>query len=133
VTARGTVLVDDRTAEDLGALLRDLRESTAPGEAIFVVPAETAVYFLANRRNPTRFGQLVSTELAILREDDGRRQRELIAAIQGADVRWVVSAPTDNVNGYAFADYAPLVAGYIEAEYVPQANYGYWSLLRRRP
>jgi hypothetical protein len=133
VTARGTVLVDDRTADDLGGLLRDLRERTAPGEAIFVVPAETAVYFLADRRNPTQFGQLVSTELAILREDDGRRQRELIAAIRAADVRWVVSAPTDNVNGYAFADYAPLVARYIAAEYVPQANYGYWSLLRRRP
>ena len=133
VTARGTVLVDERTAEDLGGLLRDLRERTALGEAIFVVPAETAVYFLADRRNPTRFGQLVSTELAILHEDDGRRQRELIAAIEAADVRWVVSAPTDNVNGYAFADYAPLVAGYIDAEYVPQANYGYWTLLRRRP
>lgn len=132
VTPRGTVLVDATTAGDLGALLRDLAERTAPGEPIYVAPAETAIYFLADRPNPTRYGQLVSTELRVLREDDGREQRALIAAVEAAGVRWVVRAPTDNVNGYPFAAYAPLIAAYLEAQYVPVDAYGYWSLLRRR-
>ena len=84
VTPRGTVLVDETKARDLGALVAALGEQTAPGEAIYVWPAETAVYFLTGRRNPTRYGQLVPTELEVLAEDDGREQRAIVDAVAGA-------------------------------------------------
>jgi hypothetical protein len=131
-SARGTVLVDETEARGLGALLSALTARTAPGEAIYVWPAETAVYFLADRRNPTRFGQLVSTELELLREDDGRRQHELLAATRAADVRWGVAAPTDDVNGVTFESYAPIIARAVDREYEPVQRFGYWTLQRRR-
>ena len=130
-TARGTVLVDAATARDLGGLLRALAVRTAPGEAIYVAPAETAIYFLADRRNPTRFGQLVPTETEVLREDGGARQRELVAAVEAADVRWVVTANLDDVDGVPFASYAPLIAAYLSSHFEPVAPYGYWTLQRR--
>lgn len=131
-TARGTVLVDGTTARDLGGLLHALDERTGPGDAIYVAPAETAIYFLADRRDPTRFGQLVPTETEVLREYDGARQRELIAAVDGAGVRWVVTANLDNVDGVPFATYAPLIARYLDERFEPEARYGYWTLQRRR-
>src|SRR5579875_3213259 len=125
-TARGTVLVDATTARDLGGLLRDLAARTAPGEAIYVAPAETAIYFLADRPNPFRFDDPATTETEVLRERDGARQRALTAALDAADVRWVVTANLDNVDGVPFADYAPLIAGYLEENFEPAARYGYW-------
>ncbi len=133
VTARGSVLAEQTQAHDLAALLAALAERTRPGEAIYVWPAETAVYFLADRRNPTRFGQLVPTELDVLQERDGQAQREIIAALSTADVRWAVGAPAENVDGMAFADYAPLVADYLAARYRPLERFGYWTLFGRTP
>jgi hypothetical protein len=130
-SARGTVVVDATTARDLGGLLRDLAARTAPGEAIYVAPAETAIYFLADRPNPTQFGQLVPTETEVLRERDGARQRELIASVEAAGVRWVVTANLDNVDGVPFAGYAPLIAAYLDSRFEPVARYGYWTLQRR--
>jgi hypothetical protein len=129
-TPRGSVLVDQVKARDLGALLAALEAEVPPSEAIFVWPAETAIYFLAPRRNPTRFGQLVSTELELLREHDGAVQQEILEALDGAGVRWAVSAPTDNVNGFAFADYAPVLDEALEARFRPVARFGYWTLRR---
>src|SRR5579883_458717 len=60
------------------------------------------------------------------------RQRALTAALDAADVRWVVTANLDNVDGVPFADYAPLIAGYLEENFEPAARYGYWTLQRRR-
>src|SRR5262249_1871913 len=108
-------------------------DRTRPGEAIYVWPAETAVYFLADRRNPTRFGQLVPTELEVLAERDGEAQREIIAALAAADVRWAVGAPADNADGLPFADYAPVVAEYLAARYRPGEGFGYWTLFGRAP
>jgi len=130
-TARGTVLVDATTARDLGGLLRDLAAQTAPGEPIYVAPAETAIYFLADRPNPTRFGQLVPTETVVLREHDSTRQKELIAAVESAGVRWIVTANLDNVDGVPFAGYAPLIAAYLDSHFAPVARHGYWTLQRR--
>jgi hypothetical protein len=132
VTPRGTVLVDETKARDLGDLVAALGERTVPGEAIYVWPAETAVYFLTGRRNPTRYGQLVPTELEVLAEDDGREQRAIVGAIAAAGVRWGVSAPTDNVDGLPFAAYAPMVAEDVEDEYPPVECFGYWTLRLRR-
>jgi hypothetical protein len=131
-TPRGTVLVDATTAADLGGLLAALRARTASDEAIYVAPAETAVYFLAVRANPTRFGQIVSTELEVMREEEGRLQDEVVAAIEASAVRWVVAAPMDDVNGYPFDAYAPRIARYLTQHFEPDARFGYWTLLRRR-
>lgn len=131
-TTRGTVRVDATTARDLGGLLGALDERTTPSEPIYVAPAETAVYFLADRRNPTRFGQLVPTETEVLRENDGAQQRDLIAAVEAAGVRWVVTANLDNVDGVPFAAYAPLIARYLDEHFEPEMRYGYWTLQRRR-
>jgi hypothetical protein len=133
VTTRGTVLVDATKAQDLGSLLAALAERTAPGEAIYVWPAETAIYFLADRPNPTRFGQLVPTELEILAEDDARAQRGIVRAIAAAGVRWAVAAPTENVDGLPFEAYAPLLSKYLEDNYPPVGRYGYWTLRQRMP
>jgi len=132
-TARGTVLVDETKARDLGGLLQAIEANTGDDEAIFVWPAETAVYFLANRRNPTRFGQLVPTELDLLREQDDREQRAIVAALDAANVAWGVAAPTDNVDGLPFAAYAPRLAAYLQRHYAPRARFGYWTLERRTP
>jgi hypothetical protein len=133
VTPRGSALVDETQARDLAALLGTLGGRTHPGEAIYVWPAETAVYFLADRRNTTRFGQLVPTELAVLADRDGEAQREIIADLVAADVRWAVGAPAENVDGLPFADYAPLVADYLAAHYHPVERFGYWTLFGRAP
>ena len=132
MTPRGAVLVDETKARDLGRLVAALGERTAPGETIYVWPAETAVYFLVDRRNPTRYGQLVPTELGVMAEDDGREQRAIVDAVARAGVRWSVSAPTDNVDGLPFAGYAPLVAEYLEEHYLPVEQFGYWALRERR-
>jgi hypothetical protein len=131
-TPRGRVWVTAEQAHDLGALLGALRERTAPGEPIFIWPAETGIYFLADRPNPTRFGQLVPTEAELLRERDGAVQRELLAAIDAAGVRWGVAAPTENVNGMPFAAYAPLLADGLDARFQPVVRFGYWTLHARR-
>ena len=131
-TPRGRVWVTAEQARDLGALLAALRARTAPGEPIFVWPAETGLYFLADRPNPTRFGQLVPTEAELLRERDGAVQRELLAAIDAAGVRWGVAAPTENVDGVPFAAYAPLLAAALDARFQPVARFGYWTLHARR-
>ena len=131
-TSRGSVRVTAQQARDLGELLAALRARTAPGEPIFVWPAETGIYFLADRPNPTRFGQLVPTEAVLLRDGDGVVQREMVAAIEAAGVRWGVAAPTENVNGMPFAGYAPLLAAALDARFQPVARFGYWTLHERR-
>ena len=57
--------------------------------------------------------------------------RQIVEALERAGVRWGVSAPTENVNGFAFADYAPLLAQYLAERFVPAESFGYWTLQRR--
>ncbi|MFP6750531.1 MAG: hypothetical protein VB855_02555, partial [Pirellulaceae bacterium] len=54
LSARADLAVNLQDLEDYGSLIELLERETSPGETIYAAPDCPEVYFLANRRNPTR-------------------------------------------------------------------------------
>jgi hypothetical protein len=79
-TRRGTIVVP----QDDEALRFLLSDRVTPGEYVFVYPYYPTYYFLANVRNPTRYGELIY--------GPGSRPyfEDAIAAIEARQVRYVL-------------------------------------------
>lgn len=84
--------IDARDRAVYTRLVRLIQWQTSAGEAIFALPTNAELYFLAERRNPFRF---FNTALG-LRSMEGAR--EALASLAAAPPRLVVYAPEDKYN-----------------------------------
>lgn len=112
---RSGLLVSPGSAEAWGRLIGRLRDETEPEDAVFAFPSHAEVYFLADRRNPTRFfntalGLRNDADLSgLLRgfSDDPPaailfdRSRHYATSQSDSLHAWVVTryAPADSANG----------------------------------
>jgi hypothetical protein len=72
------ILLDHDDAAELNRLIREVRRLSAPGDAIAAVPWNAGIYFLAERRNATRFDLLIPA--SVLPDDLPELERDLANA-----------------------------------------------------
>jgi hypothetical protein len=72
------ILLDHDDAAELNRLIREIRRLSAPGEAIAAVPWNAGLYFLTERRNPTRYDLIIPA--SVLPDDLPELQRDLMRA-----------------------------------------------------
>lgn len=94
----------DRVDRDVyGRFVRVIQAETRADEAIFALPNDAELYFLAHRRNPFRF---YNSALGIRTDDD---LRHVMAEMQASPPRLVIFRPDDKYNTAASARVMSLV------------------------
>ena len=103
-----------------------LKENLAPGELFLALPYDPLYYFLADRKSPTR-------QLALFKFLDVQpeQDREIIDSLKIKNVKWVLlsnrAITVEASLGMFGRDYCPLLAGYIDENYVTVASFGVWT------
>jgi hypothetical protein len=102
---------------------------TGPDEPIFVAPYNSVLYFVAQRRNPTRYdalfpGMVSSTDAQrdVIREVEEGRVRLIIVE----DVAW------DGLEERRFLNYAPVIRQYLSDDFVREKNIGRFIVFVRK-
>lgn len=93
---------------ELPAVIRFLRESTEPGEAIFVARMEPLLYFATQTRNPTPFGGVIPA----IRDE---QERAILAGLE--QVRFVVMSDLDRPVFTYYRDELPAVQAALERHF----------------
>jgi hypothetical protein len=106
---RSGLRVSPSSAEDWSRLVRTLRRSTAAEEEIFAFPSHAELYFLADRRNPTKF---FSTALGLRNPTDTKR---LISDFQS---RLPAAVVYDHKDVRSSADESAMLLSWVERHYV---------------
>jgi hypothetical protein len=81
--------IDRRDLADYGRLLAIIERETAPGEAIFALPADAELYFLSGRSNPFRFAHFTHAVR------DFAAAREVVSALRRDPPTLLFYAPDD--------------------------------------
>jgi hypothetical protein len=126
--ARAPVIVPDWQAEEVRDTVEAIRRKTPAGEPIFVAPYAPGLYFLAERRNPSRHDAIVPGFAT------PGIQREVIEALGREKVPLVVIRLTE-AGGKArwwIPSFAPGLWRHIRVNYVQEETIGRFVLLRRR-
>jgi hypothetical protein len=114
-TPRGALCVHREIGPPLRELIGFVEANTRPGEAVLFFPEETSLYFLCDRRSPSKYYQFAPGLLA-----PERKQRELIADAEAAQVRFVFvsnRATTEYGKPYFGVDYYPLLREWVLAHF----------------
>lgn len=118
---RGGSLLPKREAERLERLVAELRARAPDDASILVLPYQPMLYFLADRRNPTRWNYLWPGDQTA--EDHA----ELVRQAQADPPAVVALASPGRMNAYA-AD----ILGWVDRGYEPVTQIGDVLLLRPR-
>ena len=100
---RGRLRLDRVDRDVYGRFVKVIQAETRADEAIFALPNDAELYFLANRRNPFRF---YNSALGIRTDDD---LRHVMAEMQARPPRLVIFRPGDKYNNAASARVMSLV------------------------
>lgn len=123
----GRLSLPERQVQRLRPLIQYIRQDTSADETIFDFTNQAALYFLADRPNPTRF-----THACLAPTPD--LQREIIGGLESHRTRLVLyqSGHTGcDVDGLSNEARLPLVAAYLAEHYEPAENINGAVLLRR--
>jgi hypothetical protein len=127
------------TFSDQVQAIEYVQQRTSPDEAIFVgnsrhdriQPNDALFYFIAGRRNATRYDDLVAGLVATV-----PAQSSIIADLQRNDVRWIVrSSMFDDAvepNAMGRPTGVTLLDDFIQANYEPVQHYVDYTIWRRR-
>lgn len=115
------------TAESLKKALGFIEENTSRGDYIFAAPYHAMLYFLSERKAPSRFNNFAAGFLSLNEQD------EAISAIKEKNVRIVIYDPVNAPHGKLFADYSPKVHNYLMTNFetVEETDMG-WLLMKRK-
>jgi len=72
------ILLDHDDSAELNRLIREIGRLSAPGDAIAAVPWNAGLYFLTERRNPTRYDLIIPA--SVLPDDLSELERDLMRA-----------------------------------------------------
>ncbi len=126
---RAPVYVMPAEAVFFSALKRFLDANTAPGDYVLAVPQLQVIYFLFDRRNPTRYAHY-------RRALEPEEERQYIEDIRrhGTEYILLTESPSAGRLGdtrEAFSEYAATVRNYILENYSPADRIGSVIVLRR--
>lgn len=102
----------------IAGVVKEIEARTSPDEPIFDFSNQPALYFFANRRNPTRFYQVpLMSPLDFQREVIRDLERDMPGVV-------VIGSPDgfDRFDAIANRDRTPLVASWIEHHYTPSVR-----------
>ena len=119
---RCSLQLDRADRELYGHLVRVIQSETRPDESILVLPNDAELYFLASRRNPTRFFN------AALGITNAHEVEGVIAVLTGRPPRLVAFRPDDKYNTEAVLQ----VMRYVRSAYEHFATIGGIELYRLR-
>ena len=125
--ARG-IFTGSLEAQRIDVVTNYLREHTAAGDPVFVVPWASGFNFLADRSNPTR------TDFMLF--EDPEAYPCLLSRLDARPPTYVVYGYTWDVDGKHFRDYAAPIDRYIRSRYAIEfATDGYeiWKRLDQAP
>ncbi|MFP8874735.1 MAG: hypothetical protein VCB42_09465, partial [Myxococcota bacterium] len=109
----GTIRIDDRQFTRLREVVSFIHENTQPRETIFDFSSQPAYYFLANRRNPTRFSLTAYASTPAL-------QREVIADLEREQTPLVIyrsNTYLDRLDTVPSARRNTLIESYLRKHY----------------
>jgi hypothetical protein len=122
----GGALAPDDIAGDLEHLVAAIRGRTAPDEPIWVFPNEALLYFLAERPQATSYPLALFAVTRAQRED-------LVAQLERVRPRYaVVYRQAAVVDGITYDVALPEVVSYLASRYEGEADFGAFTLLRRK-
>jgi len=103
---RSGVTVDPATTATLEPLIREIRRAAPADRSILVLPYQPMVYFLADRRNPTRWNYIWPGDQSTAEHreliEEARRDPPAVAILFGRG---------------GLAHYAPEITGWLDTEY----------------
>jgi len=128
---RAPVYVTPAEARFFSELKSFLDANTAPGDYVLAVPQLQVVYFLFDRRNPTRYAHYRRA----LEPDEERRYIEDIERHGTEFILLTEPSPTGRLadTRESFSEYAAPVRSYIMQNYTEAGRIGSVSVLRRNP
>lgn len=115
------------TAQSLRTSLQFLEDNTEEGEYIFTAPYHAMLYFLSERKAPSRFNNFAAGYVSPNGED------EVISAIEERGVRIVVYDPVNAPHGKRLADFNPKIHTFLIDNFniVEKTDMG-WLLMERK-
>jgi hypothetical protein len=127
---RAPIRVTPAEARFFSEIRRFLEADTLPGDYVLAVPQLQTLYFLFDRRNPTRYAHY---RRAIGPEEE----RRYIEDIESHGTRYVLlTEPYEGARvgqtSQSFSEYARPVRDWILANYQPVGRIGWVMVLRRR-
>ncbi len=115
----GKIKVDKDTAAIVRNIVGYIQQKTDPEEAFLVVPTDAMYYFLAHRKNATRFPLILP---------GATDEQEIIDTLESKKVRYIVYADV-SFDEQPFSTQLPLLHKYIRAKYHVAPRYQ----LRKKP
>jgi hypothetical protein len=119
------ILLDHDDAAELNRLIAEVRKRSAPGESIAAVPWNAGLYFLTERRNPTRFDLVIPA--SVLPDDIPEMERDL----DRADLVVYWTARDAFINNTSLDDRLPELDRYIMTHYRAVGAVNAYRLLTR--
>jgi len=126
---RARLLLDRAQKQNFEELFRTIRQMTGPDEPIFVAPYNSVLYFVAQRRNPTRYDALFP---AMVSSTDA--QRDVIREVEEGRVRLIIveDVAWDGLQERRFLNYAPVIRQYLSDDFVREKNIGRFIVFVRK-
>ncbi len=113
----------------VGRTAHFLEENLRPGETFFALPYDPLYYYLLSRKSPTR--QLIFFEHINITP---KQEREIIRELRRKEIRFILLSSLafsdQRGNGLFGRDYCPLLAQYIQDNFILTKRFGEW---RRQP
>lgn len=104
-----------------------IQENTKESDYIFVAPYHAILYFLAGRKDPSRFNNFVPR---LVSESE---EAEVIRSIEAKRVKIVVYDPVNAPHGKKFADFNPQIHNYLMENFeVVQKTPEGWLFMKRK-
>lgn len=125
----GGVTADPAAAREINALVAEIQSRTHPGEPIFVAPWAPLVYYLAERPNPAKSRIIWPGQWNQPPYID-----ETVVLLKKSGVNIVVWVKgQEKISGRNFEDYAPIMARYLDENFVPVKQIGRFRILKKAP
>ena len=101
-----------------------IRDHTAPGDPIFVVPWAAGFYFLADRPNPTRIDFMLFA--------DAELNQCVVSQLDQSQPKYVIYGYVWDVDGRRFSEYARSIDNYIRTRYDVDAQVNGYEIWKRK-
>ena len=112
-TGRGELALTGSEANQLGRILKFIDKHTTRGDAILVVPQAPLIYFLSDRKNPTRFELLRQGRWTTVEEE-----KAIVDDIRAALPKVVIYEDQSHLPPEKrFARYAPRIETFLRENY----------------
>lgn len=115
------------TAKTLIQTVKFIKENTTDKDYIFAAPYHAMIYFLTERKAPSKFDNFAAGFVSANEEE------EIIRSIQVNNVNYAVYDPSTGAIGKKMADYNPMLHAYIMENFETiEVTEDGWLLMRRK-